>query len=318
MRRHLEEQKIFVIAIPSGPLEQPREPGHNGSGLAWRIHRFLQRGCGFNYQWPADQLYSKVKRRPLEIAEFRSSDVALAVANGSAHAGLVGLDDVLNLPDDSLARVEIRQTFPFGQCDLTTGVPEGKGFTQNTTLEDLAASVAEGEELRIGTSMKYLLLRICRERRLRITPTVIEMDGHVENAVRYFNAHAVVDITSSRGTMRRNGLIPTEPPLMSFSAVLFVSKELDEERQRIFDRVVLPQAIKALKKPENWMSREKDQSIGSSWWGRLVQQVREWQEGVRGSGRIPAAIPSAMLLAILPNLLGLLNPGSQEPQERKP
>lgn len=205
----------LILAIPAGP-QIPGQPRHSeGSRLALPTHSFLQKGIGLDYTL-GRQYFAYVEGQPIEIAEFRGADIPRIVAEGGAHAGIVGLDHVLNLYEDELEHVEILRKLGYGLCTFNLGVPEGMGYTEDSTIEDVA-------NLRVATALPVLAQKIFRERRVPVR--IVPMEGHVENAIRYSIADVIVDITESGNTMRGNGLIPTLEPLRAFEAVVIANMD---------------------------------------------------------------------------------------------
>lgn len=242
----------LILAISAGP-EVDEEPRHsNGSKLSVPTHNFLRKGCGLDYSL-AGRYYTNVEGQPIEIAEFKGADIPKIVSEArtklSTVVGIVGLDHVLNSPSGQLNQVEIVRKLGFGRCDFQLGVREGYG-SETSTLEDVAG-------LRIATALPILAQRIFRERGVGVG--LVPMDGHVEQAIRYGLADAIIDITITGGTMRRYGLIPAEKPLPEpFVAVLIANRDQfsDSVRQRQINRFVTRYIDKALRNPTTWSNVE--------------------------------------------------------------
>ncbi len=233
----------LILAIPSGP-QVPGQPRHSeGSRLAVPTHSFLRNGIGWDYI--LDGYFSYVEGDPMEIAEFRGADIPKVVAENRAHVGIVGLDHVLNLPDEDLEHIEILRKLGYGKCEFRLGVPKDLGYSKDSKLEDVAG-------LRVATALPVVAMRKFQERRVSVT--IVPMDGHVENAYRYKMADAIVDITQSGGTMDRNGLTPAES-LESFEAVLIGNKYPLIGRERIKNKL-LTSVDRALRNPSTWMIQE--------------------------------------------------------------
>lgn len=248
---NLQEGKL-ILAIPGGP-QVPGDPRYpEGSRLAIPTHRFLRIGCGYIYSMIEDQSYSEVEGDSVELAEFKDRDIPKVVAEArtrsSTVVGIVGMDHVLNLPSRLLWQVEVVRKLGFGTCDFQLGVRQGYG-TENSTLEEVAG-------LRIATALPILAERIFRQR--GIPANIVPMGGHVENAIRYGIADAIVDVTVSGDTMRTNGLIPAERLLEEpFQAALIANRDQlsDIGRQRQLNRL-LTRVDRALRSPGTWFNPE--------------------------------------------------------------
>lgn len=244
------QSEKLIIAVPSGP-KVPGEPRHSeGSRLAVPTHRFLRDGCGLNYDMPSGKYYGLVRGWPIEIAEFRGSDIPGFVAKGFAQVGITGLDKALDLPDEAFGddeqfkAIRILRELGFGTCKFKLGVPRESDYY----LVDNVAG------LRVATALPNLTQRIFRERRIAVG--IVRMSGHVENAIRYGMADVIVDITETGGTMRRNGLRPIEDPLASFEAILLRNRDdFSVGKEGILDRF-LTRVDRALSSPNTWRDSE--------------------------------------------------------------
>lgn len=261
-----QERDRLILAVPAGP-RVPGQPRHSeGSRLALPTHSFLRFGVGLDYDMPPEQYYSDVETSLIQLAEFRGADIPGIVARGNAQVGIVGLDHVLNLPDEEKEHIRVLRELDYGICEFRLGVPIPKGpdgkqiYSPDSPeararLEDVASLIGleDPEELSVATALPILAQRIFRTRRVPVT--IIPMDGHVENAIRYRMAHAIIDIAESGGTMIRNGIAPAER-LESFEAVL-ISNDcfLDTGREKIKSRL-LTRVDRALKNPGSWINPE--------------------------------------------------------------
>lgn len=266
-------QERLILAIPAGPREQEQPRHSEGSRLAAPTHNFLQNGLNLKYPWESGQYHSFVRGVPIEIVEYKGPDVPKAVAEGKAHIGIVGLDHVLNLPDDRLAHIVFLRELGYGKCDFKLGVPIPKGPDgqqiyspdspeSRARLEDVRGLIGlkDEEELKVATALPILARRKFTERGINVN--IITMGGHVENAIRYGWADAIIDITESGGTMIRQQIAPAEH-LESFQAVWIGNDYPLKGRERI-NVNLLKRVDRALKRPSKWMSSENDGSDDST------------------------------------------------------
>lgn len=283
----MKEREKLILAIPAGPRVIGESPRHSeGSRLAEPTHRFLHLGVGLDYHMPPDQYYSGVERPLIELAEFKGANIPGFVARGIVHLGIVGLDHVLNLPDGDLKRVIIERKLGYGKCEFRLGVPipensDGQKIYDSDSqearaeLEDLRSllHLRNEEVLRVATALPTLAERIFNSRNIGVI--IVPMDGHVENAIRYGMADAIVDIVQSGGTMIRNGIAPAET-LESFEAVLISNSYPLRGKERVRNSL-LKRVDRALNNPNKWISSNNvgDTLTGVSINGHTTDAVRQ-------------------------------------------
>jgi ATP phosphoribosyltransferase len=136
----------------------------------------------------------------------RAADILAKVEEGSADAGITGLDIVReNTPEDG--DVVVIMELGYGRCELVLAVPDS--WIDVTSVSDLADVTASfkgrGSELRVVTKFPTLTRQFLY--RAGITYfSVVEASGALEAAPSMGYADIIADLTSSGTTLRDNRL----------------------------------------------------------------------------------------------------------------
>jgi ATP phosphoribosyltransferase len=192
----------------------------------------LLNDCGIAVKNGYNHLKSIADNFPLEVYFLRDDDIPQYVEDGVAHIGIVG-ENVLFEKEKS---VDVVEQLGFGKCRLSIAVPKtetynGAGFLQ---------------QKKIATSYPVLTRRFLKEN--KIDAEIHEISGSVELAPGIGLADAICDLVSSGSTLFMNGLQEVQTILKS-QAVLIKSKDLEEEQQKIIERLLF--RIRAVKKAKN-------------------------------------------------------------------
>ncbi len=188
----------FILAIPSkGRLQEKSARIFADMGLP--LLRDNQRG----YKGRIDSLKS------LDLVYLSASEIALALRDGSIHAGITGEDlirESIHAAEDKIIFVE---KLGFGQADVVVAVPDAWiDVTHMQDLVDVAAqfrSTQSQKRLRVATKF----INLCRDYFIRHGLTdfkIIESFGATEGAPTAGAADVIVDITSTGATLRANDL----------------------------------------------------------------------------------------------------------------
>jgi ATP phosphoribosyltransferase len=136
----------------------------------------------------------------------RAADILAKVEEGSADAGITGLDIVReNTPEDG--DVVVVMDLGYGRCELVLAVPESWiDVTSVSDLADVAASFkGKGRELRVVTKFPSLTRQFLY--RAGITYFgLVEAHGALEVAPSMGYADIIADLTTSGTTLRDNRL----------------------------------------------------------------------------------------------------------------
>lgn len=155
---------------------------------------------------------------PVELLYLRDDDIPGYVADGVAHAGIVGE----NVVAEGGREVETLKRLGFGKCRLALAVPKGTAY-------DSAAALAGAH---IATSYPRILGDFLR--REGIEASIHEISGSVEIAPGIGLADAICDLVSTGSTLLSNGLRELETIFRS-EAVLIAGRSLTDEQAAILD-----------------------------------------------------------------------------------
>lgn len=148
---------------------------------------------------------------PMELLFMRDDDIPGVVANGTAHIGVVGLNEVL----ESGAEVRVMRPLGFGACRLSVAVPKDMRYESLETLRGK----------RIATSYPHILRKYLAEK--GVDAEVQTIMGSVEISTAVGIADAIFDIVSSGSTLVSNHLMEVER-VMESEAVLIGGMDLGE------------------------------------------------------------------------------------------
>ena len=155
---------------------------------------------------------------PVELLFLRDDDIPQTVADGTADAGIVGLNEVMERGGD----VETVKNLGFGACRLSIAIPKGETYD--------GVSWLQGK--RVATSYPEILRRYFDEKGIDAHIHVIT--GSVEISTTIGLADAIFDIVSSGSTLVSNKLQEVEVVAES-EAVLVANPQLDDEKRAILE-----------------------------------------------------------------------------------
>ena len=154
----------------------------------------------------------------IEIAFVSASEIAKLLRTGEAHLGITGEDLLRETIPDADARIELLRPLGFGHADVIVAVPEF--WIDVATMADLEEAAVlyrrrHGTRLRVATKYTGLTRRFFAGERFGGVPRsadavtmyrVVESLGATEGAPAAGTAELIVDITSTGGTLKANGL----------------------------------------------------------------------------------------------------------------
>lgn len=188
----------LILAAPSkGRLKEQCEEAFAKAGLVMR-----KTGAERGYRGLIDGVDG------IEVAYLSASEIAGALGQGAAHAGITGLDLVHEHVPSWATRVEPLLSLGFGQADVVAAVPQS--WVDVTTVADLepvalAFRRAHGRRPRVAT--KYLNLTRAFLAAQGVTGfLIVESLGATEGTPAAGTAEMIVDITTSGQTLRDNHL----------------------------------------------------------------------------------------------------------------
>ncbi len=159
----------------------------------------------------------------LRLIIVRATDVPTYVQYGAADLGVAGRDVLLEHGGEGLYQpVDLG----IARCRMSVAAPAGF---------DYASAVRRGSRLRVAT--KYV--RCAREHFAAkgVHVDIVKLYGSMELAPLVGLADAIVDLVSTGGTLRANGLIEVEK-IMPISSRLIINQASSKTKAERLDRLV--------------------------------------------------------------------------------
>lgn len=181
----------------------------------------LLKSCGIRFGNGVAKLKAEARNFPLEIFFLRDDDIPEYVADGVADIGIVGENVIYEAEKD----VQIVEKLGFGRCRLSIAVPKSFNYQNLKNLEGN----------KIATTYPNILKKFIKENNLQVE--IHNISGSVEIAPSIGLADAICDLVSSGGTLFSNGLREVEVVMQS-EAALISKKNLDEDSQRLLDKIL--------------------------------------------------------------------------------
>ena len=150
------------------------------------------------------------------IIFVRTQDIPRFVEMKVADVGFTGLDIVEELKSD----VEKIMDLDFGKCNMVVAVKEEDAYLNSKDLP---------QNIKVATSFPNIAKDYFEK--LNKNAKIIEVSGATEITPRLGLSDVVVDITSSGATLKSNKLRIIDT-IMSSSAIIIASKDLNEEKQQ--------------------------------------------------------------------------------------
>lgn len=153
----------------------------------------------------------------LDIIRVRAFDVATFVAYGGAHLGVVGSDALEEFNYDELyAPIDLG----IGKCRLSVAMAskEAEAETEKHTRQS---------HIRIATKYPYLTARYYEK--MGIQAECIKLNGAMEIVPALGLCRRIVDLVSTGGTLKANGLCETET-ILEISSKLVVNRSAMKTR----------------------------------------------------------------------------------------
>ncbi|MBW4048174.1 MAG: ATP phosphoribosyltransferase [Proteobacteria bacterium] len=159
------------------------------------------------------KLILSTNRPDLRVVLVRASDVPTYVRYGGADFGVAGLDVLLEA-DAAQGGDGLYRPVDLGiaRCRLSVAVPKGY---------DYAHAVRQGARLRVATKYVHLAREHFAAKGVHVD--LVKLYGSMELAPLIGLADAIVDLVSSGGTLKANGLLEVEP-IRDISARLIVNQ----------------------------------------------------------------------------------------------
>jgi ATP phosphoribosyltransferase len=190
----------LILAVPKGRILEELAP--------------VLAACGITpepafYDEKSRLLKFKTNIETLHIIRVRSFDVATFTAFGAAHLGIAGSDVTEEFDYPELyAPVDLK----IGQCRLSVAMPEAELAREKPR---------QWSHVRVATKYPNLTRKHFAAR--GIQSECIKLSGAMEIAPALGLARRIVDLVSSGGTLKANGLVEVER-IMDVSSRLIVNR----------------------------------------------------------------------------------------------
>ena len=152
----------------------------------------------------------------LRLLIVRATDVPTYVQHGAADLGIAGRDVMLEHGGEGVYQpVDLG----IGRCRLSVATRQGFDYEK---------AAASGKRLRVATKFVKSARQHFAQKGVHVD--IIKLYGSMELAPLVDLADAIVDVVSTGGTLRANGLVEVEP-IMPISARLIVNQAALKTRQ---------------------------------------------------------------------------------------
>jgi ATP phosphoribosyltransferase len=189
----------FILAVPKGRILKELQPLMKKAGI--------EAAPDF-YDEESRALRFKTNIPQLDIIRVRSFDVATFVAYGSAHLGIAGSDV---LEEFNYTEIYSPVDLNIGHCRLSVATPANDDNGKTDTRS----------HIRIATKYPRLTRRHFAEQ--GVQAECIKLNGAMEIAPALDLASYIVDLVSTGGTLKANGLKETQT-ILEVSSRLIVNR----------------------------------------------------------------------------------------------
>ncbi|WP_428235232.1 ATP phosphoribosyltransferase [Gracilimonas sp.] len=183
----------------------------------------LLEGIGIEFDNYKRNLIVKTRNFDVELLLLRDDDIPEYVQDGVCDLGFVGANET----QETGADVTPIRDLQYGKCRLSLAAPkDGK-----------IQSPQDFEGKKVATSYPNLTRRFFEERDINIQ--IVEISGAVEIAPQLKVADAIVDLVSSGGTLKANGLVELDTILHSQTQLIRTNKELSPGKKELIERFLV-------------------------------------------------------------------------------
>lgn len=183
----------------------------------------LLEGIGIEFDNYKRNLIVKTRNFDVELLLLRDDDIPEYVQDGVCDLGFVGANET----QETGADVTPIRDLGYGKCRLSLAAPKNGDIKKP----------ADFEGKRVATSYPNLTRQFFNERGVEIK--VVEISGAVEIAPQLEVADAIVDLVSSGGTLKANGLIELDTILESQTQLIRTNKELSPGKKQLIERFLV-------------------------------------------------------------------------------
>ena len=204
----------IIIAVPKGRILQELEPLMTAAGIIPEP-AFFDDG--------ARQLQFKTNNPGIELVRVRSFDVATFVAFGAAQLGVAGRDVLLEFDyPELLSPVDLR----IGACRLSVAAPK-----------DLIEREDPKSWSHVRVATKYPNMTRKHFAAQGIQAECIKLNGAMELAPSLGLCRRIVDLVSTGGTLRANGLVELDV-ITEVTSRLIVNRTAAKTRPTLINDLV--------------------------------------------------------------------------------
>ena len=204
----------IIIAVPKGRILQELEPLMTAAGI-------IPEPAFFDDD--ARQLQFKTNNPGIELVRVRSFDVATFVAFGAAQLGVAGRDVLLEFDyPELLSPVDLR----IGACRLSVAAPK-----------DLIEREDPKSWSHVRVATKYPNMTRKHFAAQGIQAECIKLNGAMELAPSLGLCRRIVDLVSTGGTLRANGLVELDV-ITEVTSRLIVNRTAAKTRPTLINDLV--------------------------------------------------------------------------------
>ncbi len=190
----------IIFAVPKGRILKELKPLMKKAGLIPAPDFFDDDSRALQF---------KTNHDDVDIIRVRAFDVATFVAYGGAYIGIAGSDV---LEEFNYSELYSPVDLGIGQCRLSVAMPASEAKKEKQ---------ATRSHIRIATKYPHLTARYYAEQ--GIQAECIKLNGAMEIAPILGLASHIVDLVSTGGTLKANGLMETET-ILNVSSRLIVNR----------------------------------------------------------------------------------------------
>lgn len=183
----------------------------------------LLEGIGIEFDNYKRNLIVKTRNFDVELLLLRDDDIPEYVQDGVCDLGFVGANET----QETGADVTPIRDLGYGKCRLSLAAPKNGDIKKSA---DFAGK-------KVATSYPNLTRNFFSDRGIDIQ--VIEISGAVEIAPQLEVADAIVDLVSSGGTLRANGLVELDTILESQTQLIRTNKELSPGKKQLIEKFLV-------------------------------------------------------------------------------
>ncbi|HBX66129.1 MAG: ATP phosphoribosyltransferase [Balneola sp.] len=183
----------------------------------------LLEGIGIEFDNYKRNLIVKTRNFDVELLLLRDDDIPEYVQDGVCDLGFVGANET----QENGADVTPIRDLQYGKCRLSLAAPKDGDIREPKDFEGK----------KVATSYPNLTKKFFSEKGIDIK--VVEISGAVEIAPQLEVADAIVDLVSSGGTLRANGLVELDTILESQTQLIRTNKELSPGKQHLIEKFLV-------------------------------------------------------------------------------